>query len=1065
MDKLVRTILTVCFVLNISACGGGDESDDNGPITPVNIPPNIASISSVEVASEQSVTIVPQVDDSDGTIDNFEWQQTSGQGVSFDSSQSELTFNTPDVSVKSELVFSLTVTDNDGATASSEVSIVVYPTSIGKIIGMPESGIKYQGALTAGEIDSTGNFIYTELDLIGSIHFTLGGIELGLATPNTLITALELMPHVTSADNFSVINLNTFLFSLDNDCQISNGIQLNESIISIAEEISFNFRTNESNLINETELNDLLNLNECADSWLSSSEAQIKFDQLLTTTLEAEFSSLVAFTPIGEPEPSILYDGSGSLLTVLDGDPSQQEKYRILYSVNFDDKEDDEILAVSIGLDGLPQGLYTDDGTRVVFDNFTTTTVDMVIYSEGEAEQVKRIELPTAAQQLLLSIAPDSSVISDSRANDIRYKETHLSKNKQLSSRNNNSNDEVVKKLEQAVTSIKLVKSAIDIDLVAQSHILGKTGGILSYTQNDLKTSFIDTAYKMSLKASGLSEDHQQAILLALSASKCATDVYVWDKLNDCLDVMVGTAKNLATLKNIYDEIQDDKDRIAELKRVLEEQRANFQGYPPVVNIQKEKIENKYPRKVDINFIAWVKDADEDITTEQIVWYWDGEEIGRGERISYQHEYDGKYTIEVVVTDSTGKSNSDSMLIEVGNLIPEVTIDEPTKTLFLCSELPLTFRGSAIDAEDGVLDSSIFDWSVSNTGAVMDIAIDEYIQINFPCPGNDVYMGRQTHYLTLKAKDSIGQEGDDFKNIIISNSDIELSLQLGVETGSYQKGENVNLVALAEVNGELADEQLISWRSSIDGQIGTGSLLVVDWLSEGEHIITVALTIGDVVTEKSVTITITQLVHELDLELKSGAGTYVQGNTVEFAVTALIDGATADDSYISWHSSLDGDIGQGSLLAIDNLSLGIHSITVTLTYDGSSKELSFETVIEEQLADEISFNLIVTETPSSGNDDRCDDEAETYTEVWNLYPNMCINDLCFFEIIGIDGSYSGYNYTPNTGAIVVSGNEWSMEVIIDINTGIVNGSSTDVFPQSDGTNLACHAQVYAEPEN
>ena len=64
--------------------------------------------------------------DSDGTIVSYLWQQVSGTSVAINNSdQTNAGFTAPDIDQDEVLTFSLTVTDNNGASSSDNVSITI----------------------------------------------------------------------------------------------------------------------------------------------------------------------------------------------------------------------------------------------------------------------------------------------------------------------------------------------------------------------------------------------------------------------------------------------------------------------------------------------------------------------------------------------------------------------------------------------------------------------------------------------------------------------------------------------------------------------------------------------------------------------------------------------------------------------------------------------------------------------------------------------------------------------------------------------------------------------------
>lgn len=93
-----------------------------------NIPPQCDAGSDQTVPGGSEVTVPGSGSDEDGEIVEYFWEQLSGPTVEIiDPTLPTLVFVAPFVEVETTLVFRLTVTDNDGATASDDVTITVYP--------------------------------------------------------------------------------------------------------------------------------------------------------------------------------------------------------------------------------------------------------------------------------------------------------------------------------------------------------------------------------------------------------------------------------------------------------------------------------------------------------------------------------------------------------------------------------------------------------------------------------------------------------------------------------------------------------------------------------------------------------------------------------------------------------------------------------------------------------------------------------------------------------------------------------------------------------------------------
>jgi GH35 family endo-1,4-beta-xylanase len=129
-SKNIGIILLVSF---LSACGGGSGGKTASP-APITSPTPVANVApTVDAGADQvvdelsDVTLSGSAADSDGSINSYSWALTSS-GITVTltgSNTSSATFNAPDVASSEELTFSLTVTDDDGATSTDTLTVTI----------------------------------------------------------------------------------------------------------------------------------------------------------------------------------------------------------------------------------------------------------------------------------------------------------------------------------------------------------------------------------------------------------------------------------------------------------------------------------------------------------------------------------------------------------------------------------------------------------------------------------------------------------------------------------------------------------------------------------------------------------------------------------------------------------------------------------------------------------------------------------------------------------------------------------------------------------------------------
>jgi hypothetical protein len=99
---------------------------NDDPTPPANQPPTADAGANQIVDEGTTVNLIGLGTDSDGTIISYNWQQDSGSSVTIlDADTANASFTAPEVTASEDLVFLLTVTDDDGATGSDLVTITV----------------------------------------------------------------------------------------------------------------------------------------------------------------------------------------------------------------------------------------------------------------------------------------------------------------------------------------------------------------------------------------------------------------------------------------------------------------------------------------------------------------------------------------------------------------------------------------------------------------------------------------------------------------------------------------------------------------------------------------------------------------------------------------------------------------------------------------------------------------------------------------------------------------------------------------------------------------------------
>ncbi len=162
-----------------------------------------------------------------------------------------------------------------------------------------------------------------------------------------------------------------------------------------------------------------------------------------------------------------------------------------------------------------------------------------------------------------------------------------------------------------------------------------------------------------------------------------------------------------------------------------------------------------------------------------------------------------------------------------------------------------------------------------------------------------------------------------------------VSISEPADGATYLEGDLINFAATASdaEDGDLTSA--ISWSSDLDGNLGAGAG-GLSYLSVGTHTITAAVVDSsgapgsdsitvEVATNTAPTVTISAPADGLTVEV---------GTSIDFAGTASDGEDDLNGDNLVWTSNLDGPIGAGTGFSISALSVGIHTITASVTDSG-----------------------------------------------------------------------------------------------------------------------------------
>ncbi len=120
------------------------------------------------------------------------------------------------------------------------------------------------------------------------------------------------------------------------------------------------------------------------------------------------------------------------------------------------------------------------------------------------------------------------------------------------------------------------------------------------------------------------------------------------------------------------------------------------------VSNQKEAV-GKTPLRVMFGSRGTADLDDDDEITYQ--WLFDGKTVGSTRpTASYTYTKTGTYNAILKVTDKAGQIGMDTIVVKVGNALPEVAITTPNNKSFFWENKPFTYDVKVTDQEDGAID-------------------------------------------------------------------------------------------------------------------------------------------------------------------------------------------------------------------------------------------------------------------------------------------------------------------------------------------------------------------------
>jgi len=299
-----------------------------------------------------------------------------------------------------------------------------------------------------------------------------------------------------------------------------------------------------------------------------------------------------------------------------------------------------------------------------------------------------------------------------------------------------------------------------------------------------------------------------------------------------------------------------------------------------------------------------------------------------------------------VTITSGGQQSVDFTLVPSGgNMKPLATISSPADGAEVYLGNIVTFTGVGADCEEGNLAGASLVWTSDLDGP---IGTGNLVTSNTLSEG--------THVITLEVSDEDGLNDTDTITLVVNpaqSSAPVATIVSPVNGYAFATGAVVTFIGtgLDAQDGVLTGASL-SWHSSEDGDLGTGTYLTKTNLSENEHVITLTVTDSD---DEIDTATVTITVGESEAENQPpvvAIASPVSGSSVASGTLLFFAGGAVDpeDGAITgaglvWTSDIDGPIGTGAYFTKNNLTAGLHTITLSVE-DSQGEEASDSVTIE-----------------------------------------------------------------------------------------------------------------------
>lgn len=177
---------------------GTPDTSDNYPLDServTNNPPSVSAGTNQVVVELTTTTLAAVGSDSDGGISSYAWSQSAGTSVTLSNpAVASPTFTAPDTNSSEILTFTVTATDNEGASDADSVNVTVFELPVAPVLTAAEGDTVIDLSWSSIANTDSYNLYYAEQTIAGDIanyaSYTGGTLVAGLTGTSHSLSSL-----------------------------------------------------------------------------------------------------------------------------------------------------------------------------------------------------------------------------------------------------------------------------------------------------------------------------------------------------------------------------------------------------------------------------------------------------------------------------------------------------------------------------------------------------------------------------------------------------------------------------------------------------------------------------------------------------------------------------------------------------------------------------------------------------------------------------------------------------------------------------------------------------------